>query len=162
MNTRELLSAIYLLIISAFTFSSCSKDKADQTNNLLSATIIPTTGSSFTFSSSGKEVVLGCGFFGSSIDATADSKRISLTVSQGTGPNCVSNEGAFYLFACSYTPSVNTTNPVYSNVSNDSRNELTFTTFRDDFWEGHFTTTCYTETDSVHISGTFKGDPRLY
>ena len=139
---------------------SCSKyDDPDHSNNLLTASINFSAGSSQIFTANGDSVALSCGLFGTSIIASGnDIRRISFLVSQGRDLNCVSNKGAFYQFACM----IDIQNVIYYNVSNDSRNELTFTEFRDDYWKGYFTTTCYSETDSLHISGTFKGDPRLF
>jgi hypothetical protein len=157
MRQGKLNVLTFVMIITSLF--SCAKDDADHSNNFLTASINFSSGDSRTFTAKGDSVTLSCGLFGSSIIATGnDIRRVTFFVSQGRDMSCVSSKGAFYQFSCL----IETHSVIYNNISNDSRNELTFTEFRDDYWEGYFTTTCYSETDSLFVTGTFKGDPRLF
>ena len=157
---KYLLSLISSLII----FCACKKDSSPTlppNHNEVSATIILSNGSSNTFNASGPKARLGLfsGFSGPGyIDGTnAANAAVYINVYpkiSSTGTINGRNAG----FWCQYRQNVTSNStPIYEN-SGASSGSITFTSVSNQYLEGSFNAVCRNGTDSVIVSGTFKGD----
>lgn len=136
-------------------------------NNQINATVTLPSGTTVVISASNTKAGMGCGFFGGThIDATDASGAAVYMTSYATGFGCQTAPGT-YPFTCSYRTNATVTNtPIYDNTlaSPASRGSITFTTLNANSYEGSFNAYCRcasmgcSSTDSVYVSGTFKGD----
>ena len=97
------------------------------------------------------------------IDATNTSNAAVYMSIFVPATTCVTTPGT-YNFNCEYRVDVSSVStPIYSNLLATNRGSITFTTINDHYMEGFFNAICRCAslgcgTDSVVVSGTFKGD----
>lgn len=151
---------ILLLFVTAGTACNKNKDVVAPNNNEVNATVLLSNGQTVTISAEGTKAILGLsGYFGSPgfIDGTNDANA---AVYINVYPS-ISSTGTFdyaHGFQCEYRPNVgSTTTPIYTMLGG-APGSITFTSVSSTYLEGSFTARCRTTTDSVIVSGTFKGD----
>lgn len=154
---------IALSILLCF-FSGCKKNSdtpSPVNNNEMNATVLLSNGSTVIINARGTKAILGVsGPLGSPgyIEGTNETNN---AVYINLFP-AITRPGTFNYaqgYRCQYR--VNTTSnntPIYENWSNTA-GSITITTVNDSYLEGSFTAVCrYPPSDSVVISGTFKGN----
>ena len=157
---KNLLSLVIISII----FYACKKDGQSTlppNNNQIIATIVLSSGSILNINASGSKAILGLfsGFGGPGyIDGTnAANAAVYINVYpkiSSTGTINGRNAG----FWCQYRQNVTSfSTPIYEN-SGASSGSITFTSVSNLYLEGSFNAVCRNGTDSVIVSGTFKGD----
>jgi hypothetical protein len=162
------LNVIALLLLVS-SFGSCKKgsDAPPTNNNEVKATILLTSGTAITINATTTKALMGCTITlvgGSThIDGTnAANAAIHISIFV-PGSMCVTAAGT-YNFGCEYRQDVTSGNtPIYSNLGIANPGNITFTTINEHYMEGYFTALCRCAsagcgTDTVIVSGTFKGD----
>jgi hypothetical protein len=167
LSAQAILGTLFFFIVN--TQLSCKKEGPQPPkNNEIRATITFSSGQVLTTQTSGWNAALGCGLFvPSSWFESRDDVNGRITVSC-SGP-CVTTPGTTDDVLISYFRHLNSpASPVYENTiiripggTPIRSGSVTFTSVKDDFWEGHFNAVCWAgATDSVIIKGTFKGEKR--
>ena len=155
----------HYLFILVLLFFSCKKSHGPaiiQYNHEYKSTVVFNSGSLITINATGAKALMGCdGIFcsGTYVDGTNESNAaIYITCYSSTFCNCISSPGT-YSFTCEYrTNTASTNTPIYENRLAGNPGSITFTAIDDHYMEGHFNAVCRYNTDSVTVSGTFKGN----
>lgn len=168
---RKLISTqvlcLVICMLALFNFQSCKKSSNPPVNNnVVSASVIVSPTQTIPFQFTGDKAHIGCGFTGNgpSIWGETDAfALLDLRVSNSTF-TCVVAPGTYPLI-CEYRK--NTHDPAGAIFSNFGRapGSITFTVNDGNNIEGFFSaiswcqsTGCNPATDSVIVSGTFKGN----
>jgi hypothetical protein len=150
-----------LLLIPLFLYS-CKKnnDTAPQNNDEVKATIVPSSGNTITINATGAKAKIGKDIYGIAfyIVGTNDANAgVNVSFPSITVPGTYSHLCEYRVNAASQTT------PIYINASSfvTNRGNVTITALTDHHIEGTFSATCKTHsgaTDSVAVTGSFKGD----
>ena len=155
----------FLFTASFFIFfmQACSKKSnavLPPNNNEVNATVVLSTGFTININAKGLKAPIGLyGIFGGPgyVDGTnAANAAVLIEVY-----SAISGPGTYDLshgFRCQYRQDVtNNSTPIYQN-NGANAGSITFTTANENNAEGYFNAVCRLNTDSVIVSGTFKGD----
>jgi hypothetical protein len=149
-----------LFIFSGLYTGFKKNNEVTPNNNEVKATVVTSTGT-ININASGSKATMGCSPLGggSFVNGSNDANTavyISYVYNTGT-ISCVSSPGT-YNFSCEYRKNITDPNTsIYSNNGNN-RGSITFTAINGSYMEGYFNAVCRLNTDSVIVTGTFKGD----
>ena len=164
---RWLNTILLFLLVSSFATCKKGSDDPPPNNNEVKATILLPSGNTININATTTKALMGC-----SISLVGGSTHIDATNSANAAvymsifvpaTTCVTTPGT-YNFICEYRVDISSAStPIYSNLTATNRGTITFTTINDHYMEGFFNAICRCAsagcgTDSVVVSGTFKGD----
>ncbi len=152
-----------ILVLIIIITSACKKTNdalLPPNNNEVNASVVLSSGTTVIINAKGTKAPMGLsGVFGAPgfVDGTSASNA---AVYIEIYPS-ISSTGTFVYaqgFRCQYRTNVADPNtPIYQN-NGINAGSITFTTVNNNYIEGNFNAVCRLNTDSVIISGTFKGD----
>jgi hypothetical protein len=159
-------SVLFILLLSSLIFVlavGCKKDgppALPPNHNEVNATIIHISGPAITIQATGTKAPLGLnGWFGGGgyVDGTNDANNaVYISIYPGiAGPGTYDYTSGY---RCEYRINATSgTTPIYMNSGANAGN-IIFTKANRQEMEGSFTAVCRYGTDSVIVSGSFKGD----
>jgi hypothetical protein len=150
---------LLLLFLPILFCNACSKKDtgAPENTSEFHALLVFSPDSSQRIDVTGNKARMGCSYGGTYVEGLReDDAYVSLQVFFDD-LSCITSAGTFTSrILCEYRPNLYVGN-VYANDSTRTGN-ITFTTVNSKYLEGHFQTVCIiSATDSVIITGTFKG-----
>ena len=158
---------LLLLLVSIFVTCKKESDDPPPNNNEVKATILLPSGNTININATATKASMGClislGGGYTHIDATNTANAAVYMSIYVPVTTCVTTPGT-YNFNCEYRVDFTSgSTPIYSNLLATNRGSITFTTINDHYMEGTFNAICRCAspgcgTDSVAVSGTFKGD----
>jgi hypothetical protein len=164
---RWLNTILLLLLVSSFGTCKKGSDAPPPNNNEVKATILLPSGNTININATATKASMGClislGGGYTHIDAT-NSANAAVYMSIYVPATTLCNNPGTYNFNCEYRVDFSSgSTPIYSNLLATNRGSITFTTINDHYMEGTFNAICRCAspgcgTDSVAVSGTFKGD----
>ena len=152
------LQSTVIFILLVLTFSCNKKNSAPTNNNEVKASAILLSGATVIINAKERKATMGCNPLGGGTYVVGtDESNALVGISVLACVKTLGNHSGFYI--CQYTPnSTLPTSPNYS-ASGPNAGSITFTSLNEKYMEGFFSVVCYrTATDSVIVSGTFKGD----
>src|SRR5215204_2417549 len=128
-------------------------------HNEFKATVVLVSGSTVTINAAGAKAKMGCAPWGGGtyVNGTSETNARVYCSAYSSGIACVIAPGT-YQCSCEYRPdATSSTTPGYGSTAAHP-GSITFTVFDANHMEGYFDAVCTNNTDSVVVSGTFKGD----
>lgn len=152
-KTKWVNGIFFILLISCS--SSCKKsNEAPLNNNEMNATVVLSSGDIIKINAKESKARMGQSWYGGTFVEGTNETNAAIYINLLT----VISPGT-YAFSCEYrTNAESSTTPIYVNYGVNNRGSITFTVLDDHAMEGHFSAVCKYATDSVTVSGSFKGN----
>jgi hypothetical protein len=158
-NNEKTSNVLLIGLLGFCLLYSCKKDPPKEKNQEVKATVVDASGNTILFNATGPKADMGRYYPPSTFSISATNEVNAYIIIQFDPVNA-NTPGTYPLSECQYRVERNT-GAIYFNSSQNGPGTITITAFTDTYIEGSFSLVCLstgTVTDSVTITGTFKGE----